>query len=505
MAMIRRFALLLAVLATSLVAEPTAAATEAQLLATCRSYDVSPVTAAAACQTLGFATRKGENEPGKVIDWPKALWFHDRACTLGDAGGCMSTGFLYTSGKIGMSGNPPQPALEGAFSYFRRGCELSAAMCFVLATAYERGKGISKNLATADQLYARACTAQLGLVRIPRGALQRETGPGWGGGAPREQCEKGRIASACTSLAGMTEKGIGMAANSARAAQLRQTACGLDKAQCAPAAGVAATKLAPAPAAAPKPVPAPTPAAKPAEKPDSLDECNTSTDKAAAAKACELLGTVFGMNISDGQGADHEASGRFFHRACSLGLASGCRNLGTKFLFGEIGKTGNPPVPNHKLAVVYFRKACDLDAMECTWLGLSFERGEGVSKDLAEAQRLYHKRCAPKMEMVAFMLLKLWPSSAAAPRHRSFSSTRKVVITKMLVPALRHPAVTKRAWAPRPIPRKPRPCGKRHVKRIFFTRLRRAFVPRSPRRKSQAPDKLAPPEFNEWRVSTEPE
>ena len=37
MAMIRRFALLLAVLATSLVAEPTAAATEAQLLATCRS------------------------------------------------------------------------------------------------------------------------------------------------------------------------------------------------------------------------------------------------------------------------------------------------------------------------------------------------------------------------------------------------------------------------------------------------------------------------------------
>ena len=400
MAMIRRFALLLAVLATSLVAEPTAAATEAQLLATCRSYAVSPVTAAAACQTLGFATRKGENEPGKVIDWPKALWFHDRACTLGDAGGCMSTGFLYTSGKIGMSGNPPQPALEGAFSYFRRGCELSAAMCFVLATAYERGKGISKNLATADQLYARACTADAASCGYWSDFMLRRTDvkPDQVKVAAHYQsaCEKGRIASACTSLAGMTEKGIGMAANSARAAQLRQTACGLDKAQCAPAAGVAATKLAPAPAAAPKPVPAPTPAAKPAEKPDSLDECNTSTDKAAAAKACELLGTVFGMNISDGQGADHEASGRFFHRACSLGLASGCRNLGTKFLFGEIGKTGNPPVPNHKLAVVYFRKACDLDAMECTWLGLSFERGEGVSKDLAEAQRLYNKSCAAK-------------------------------------------------------------------------------------------------------------
>ncbi len=354
MAMIRRFALLLAVLATSLVAEPTAAATEAQLLATCRSYDVAPATAAAACQTLGFATRKGENEPGKVIDWPKALWFHDRACTLGDAGGCMSTGFLYTSGKIGMSGNPPQPALEGAFSYFRRGCELSAAMCFVLATAYERGKGIAKNLATADQLYARACT----------------------------------------SLAGMTEKGIGMAANPARAAQLRQTACGLDKAQCAPAVGVAGIKPAPSPAAAPKPVPAPTPAAKPAEKPSALDECYKSADKLAAAQACADLGFVLEMDT--GNGSDHEGAGRLFHRACSLGLASGCRNLGTKFLFGEIGATGNPPAPNHKLAVLYFRKACDLDASECTWLGGSYESGEGVGKDLAEALRLHHKSCAAK-------------------------------------------------------------------------------------------------------------
>jgi TPR repeat protein len=46
--------------------------------------------------------------------------------------------------------------------------------------------------------------------------------------------------------------------------------------------------------------------------------------------------------------------------------------------------------------VVYFRKACDLDSMECTWLGLSYEQGEGVAKDLAEALRLHTKACTAK-------------------------------------------------------------------------------------------------------------
>jgi uncharacterized protein len=53
-------------------------------------------------------------------------------------------------------------------------------------------------------------------------------------------------------------------------------------------------------------------------------------------------------------------------------------------------------VPNHKLAAFYFRKACDLDPMECSWLGLSYERGEGVAMDLAEALRLHTKACAAK-------------------------------------------------------------------------------------------------------------
>jgi TPR repeat protein len=215
-------------------------------------------------------------------------------------------------------------------------------------------------------------------------------------GLYRDACGPGREASACTSLAALIEQGKLAAATPGEAARLRQSACTLDKTQCQPGAALAAAKPATAPAAAPKAAPAPAPAAKPAEKPDPLDVCNKSTDKVAAAEACELLGTVFGMNISDGEGADHEASGRFFHRACSLERGSACRNLGTKFSFGEIGQVGNPPVPNHKLAVVYFRKACDLDPIECTWLGSSYELGEGVAKDLAEAFRLHSKSCAAK-------------------------------------------------------------------------------------------------------------
>lgn len=402
MTVIRQFAILIAVLAASSITQPAAAATYEQLFATCRSYDVPPASAAAACQTLGHETRKGEDQPGKVIDWPKALWFYDRACTLGSADGCISTGLLYATGKVGASGNPPQLGLAGAFTYYNRGCELSTALCFVVAASHERGRGTTKNLAMAESHYARACTADKAGCSPWADFMMRRTDvkPDLQrvAGLYRSSCNEGREARGCTALAALIEKGQVVAATPGEAAKLRQSACTLDKAQCQPGAALAAAMpaAAPAPAAAPKPAPAPTPAVKPAEKPDTLDECNKSTDKLAAAKACDLLGAVFGMNISDGQGADHEASGRFFHRACSLGLASGCSSLGTKFLFGEIGKTGNPPVPNHKLAVVYFRKACDLDAMECTWLGWRYEDGEGVSKDLAEAQRLYNKSCAAK-------------------------------------------------------------------------------------------------------------
>ena len=70
------------------------------------------------------------------------------------------------------------------------------------------------------------------------------------------------------------------------AAKLRQSACTLDKAQCQPGAALAAAKPAAAPAV--KPAPAPAPAPKPAEKTDVFETCEKSTDKVAAAEACEL-------------------------------------------------------------------------------------------------------------------------------------------------------------------------------------------------------------------------
>lgn len=397
MILFRRF-LVLFVLLLALPVAPAQAATDDQLFATCRSYDVPPASAAEACQALGYKTRVGENEPGKVIDWPKALWFHDRACTLGSAEGCISTGSLYTSGKIGTSGNPPQPGWLSAFTYINRGCELSAAECFVVAVMHERGRGTPKNLAMAERLYARACTASKSSCGFHADFMLRRTDVKPDlvrvAGLYRAACEPGRVASACASLAGFIEQGQATAAAPGEAAKLRQSACTLDKTQCQPGAALAASKPAPAPAPAPKPAAAPAPAAKPAEKPDVFDVCNKSTDKLAAAEACHTIGFTLEMDM--GAGPDHEGAGRFFHRACSLGLASGCKSMGTKFSFGEIGATGKPPAPNHKLAVFYFRKACDLDPMECSWLGLSYERGEGVAKDLAEALRLHTKACAAK-------------------------------------------------------------------------------------------------------------
>lgn len=406
MALMRQFAFLLAVLAASPIAQPAAAATYDQLFATCRSYDVPPAQAAAACQTLGNETRKGEGQPGKVIDWPKALWFHDRACTLGDANGCLSTGLLYATGKVGATGNPPQPGLAGAFSYYRRGCELSGAVCFVVAAAHEHGKGTPKNLAVADGLYARACTAEKFACSYYADFMLRRTDaksdPVRVAGLYRTACDPGREASACTALAALIEQGKLAAATPGEAARLRQSACTLDKKQCQPGAALATAKPAAAPAAAPKPAPvaaakpapAPAPAAKPDEKPNPMDECYQSTDKVAAAHACELAGSVFEMDM--GAGPQFELAGRFHHRGCSLGRGSACRNMGTLFSFGNLGASGNPKVSNYKLALTYFRKACDLDPMECAWLGTSYERGEGIAVDLAEAQRLYDKSCAAK-------------------------------------------------------------------------------------------------------------
>ncbi len=389
---------LLAALAPQLTPAPAAAETYDQLVATCRSYDVAEATAGAACQALGLETRKGENEPGKVIDWPKALWFHDRACTFGNADGCISTGSLYTAGKVGTSGNPPQPGWLGAFTYINRGCELSAAKCFVVAMMHERGRGTPKNLALADSLYSRACTANKPSCGFHADFMLRRTDvkpdPAVVAGLYRDACGPGRNASACASLAALIEKGQIAAATPGEAAKLRQSACTLDKAQCQPGAALAAAKPAPAPAAAPKSAPAPAPAAKPAKKPSPMDECYQSTDKVAAAHACELAGSVFEMDMGDGP--QFELAGKFHHRGCSLGRGSACRNMGTLFSFGDLGATGNPKVPNHKLAVVYFRKACDLDSMECSWLGGSYEQGEGVGTDLAEARRLYDKSCAAK-------------------------------------------------------------------------------------------------------------
>ncbi len=384
----KRLLFLIAALGPLIAPAPAVAQSNEQLFATCRSYDVPEAQAAAACQALGLDTRKGEGEPGKVIDWPKALWFHDRACTLGSSDGCISTGFLYATGKVGKSGNPPEPSLSGAFTYYQRGCELSAPNCFVLASMHETGKGTPKNLALADGLYARACTASKTTCAIYADFIMRRTDvkpdTARAAGLFRAACDPGRVARACTALAGLIEKGQAAAAAPGEALKLRQSACSLDKALCQPGTALAAAK----------PAPAPAPAAAPAKTPDALDICNNSTDKLAAAEACHTIGITLEMDFGDGP--DHEGAGRFVHRACSLGLAAGCRSMGTKFSFGEIGATGNPPVPNHKLAVVYFRKACDLDAAECWWLGGSYEQGEGLAKDLAEAQRLYNKSCTAK-------------------------------------------------------------------------------------------------------------
>jgi hypothetical protein len=90
---------------------------------------------------------------GVAQDVPRAVQVYQRSCDLGAAPGCMELGVIFRDGQ----GVPPNPG--HATQLFQRACDLSAAACASIASMYELGVGVAKDLARAKALYDRSCSA----------------------------------------------------------------------------------------------------------------------------------------------------------------------------------------------------------------------------------------------------------------------------------------------------------------------------------------------------------
>jgi hypothetical protein len=87
-------------------------------------------------------------------------------------------------------------------------------------------------------------------------------------------------------------------------------------------------------------------------------------------------------------GQDFAAAARLFQRACDLGNAAGCNNLGLAFERGQ----GVPQ--DYERAFTLFEQACGGGFAEgCNNQGALYEHGQGVAVNLGDAQRLYARAC----------------------------------------------------------------------------------------------------------------
>ena len=118
-----------------------------------------------------------------------------------------------------------------------------------------------------------------------------------------------------------------------------------------------------------------------ARESDLQNECDHNNPT-----ACLQLGSMY--HIGDGVKQNFSKAKELYAKACSLGLASGCSNLGFMYESGQIGQ-------NAAKAAEFYEKGCVLgDAGGCSSLAVLYENGKGVSEDLQQAVNYYDRACS---------------------------------------------------------------------------------------------------------------
>jgi len=123
------------------------------------------------CGRLGATFEFGKSDAGR--DPTRGTLYYDRACALGDAPGCVSSGRMHEYAH----GVPKDLAV--ATAAYERACTLGyQAGCANWAIMLENGRGVPVDRAKARALYESACKAGAGLACDRMKALGREAADG---------------------------------------------------------------------------------------------------------------------------------------------------------------------------------------------------------------------------------------------------------------------------------------------------------------------------------------
>lgn len=102
--------------------------------------------------------------------------------------------------------------------------------------------------------------------------------------------------------------------------------------------------------------------------------------------ACLQLGAMY--HVGDGVKQSFSKAKELYAQTCSLGMGSGCANLGYLYENGQIGR-------NYAKAAEFYEKGCVLgDADSCASLAILYENGNGVSEDLQQAVNYHDRACS---------------------------------------------------------------------------------------------------------------
>lgn len=123
----------------------------------------------ASCRLLAVTYEFGKSDAGR--NETLGTTYFDRACALGDAPGCVSSGQMHEYGH-GVSKD-----MEQAATAYAHACTLGWQVgCANWAIMLENGRGVEKDVAKAMTLYDSACKAGAGLACERAKALAHDGG-----------------------------------------------------------------------------------------------------------------------------------------------------------------------------------------------------------------------------------------------------------------------------------------------------------------------------------------
>ncbi|MEO0462258.1 MAG: tetratricopeptide repeat protein [Pseudomonadota bacterium] len=108
----------------------------------------------------------------------------------------------------------------------------------------------------------------------------------------------------------------------------------------------------------------------------------------AHAQACAALGWMLQKGKGRGIKKDRDRARKLYLRACTLGSANSCNNLGIMHEYGEGGPT------NYKAAVLLFERGCEAGgAGACNSMARMHTNGKGVARSLGAAAAYRERAC----------------------------------------------------------------------------------------------------------------